>query len=342
MFEMSKQRVTVYVLRPKDRPVLQLQWIDPDTGKRRTKSSGTDDPVRAERARADLEYELNHGLAREPSKMPWMEFRRHYEQEQLATLREGTRKKAGYVFDAFEEFIGDRRLGEITERTLSKYAVSLREKDFKPPTIHGHLAYLRAALNWATDQKLIPAAPNVVMPKLPKKVRIRKIVAEEFERLLAIAPTEDWRAFICTAWYSGMRRNEMLDMTWHGDEGMPWVDVSRNRIWIPAEYNKSDADQWVPLHPELAEILKPFRKARGRLFRLSDSPREVSRKFTRLARRAGLKITLHDLRRSFGSRYAAVVPAQVLQRLMRHADIKTTLEFYTDLDDVLDDAIRKA
>jgi hypothetical protein len=60
----------------------------------------------------------------------------------------------------------------------------------------------------------------------------------------------------------------------------------------------------------------------------------------RLARRAGLKITLHDLRRSFGCRYAAVVPAQVLQRLMRHADIKTTLEFYTDLDNVLDDAIR--
>jgi integrase len=342
MVEMSEQRVTVYVLRPMDRPVLQLQWVDPDTGKRRTKSAGTDDREKAERARSDLEYELNHGLAREPSKMPWMEFRRQYEQEQLATLREGTRKKAGYVFDAFEEFIGDRKLGEITERTISKYAVSLREKGFKPPTIHGHLAYLRAALRWASDQKLISAAPKVVMPKLPKKVKIRKIVAEEFERLAAVAPTEEWRAFICVAWYSGMRRNEMLDLTWHGDGGTPWVDSSRNRIWIPAAYNKSDADQWVPLHPELAEILEPLRQPRGRLFRLSDSPREVSRKFTRMARRVGLKITLHDLRRSFGSRYAAVVPAQVLQRLMRHADIKTTLEFYTDLDDVLEDAIRKA
>jgi hypothetical protein len=37
-----------------------------------------------------------------------------------------------------------------------------------------------------------------------------------------------------------------------------------------------------------------------------------------------------------------VVPAPVPQRLMRHADIKTTLAFYTNVDDVLDEAIRKA
>jgi integrase len=337
-----EKRITVYVLRPKDRPTFQLQWVCPDTGRRKSRSAGTDDAERAERARADLEYELNHGLAREPSKMPWAEFRRQYEVEKLATLREGTRDKAGYVFDSFESFIGDRKLGEVTERTVSKYAVHLREKGLKPPTVHGHLAYLRAALEWAADQKLVPAAPKVVMPKLARKRKIRKIVAEEFERLVAIAPSEPWRALVCTAWYTGMRRNEMLDLHWRGDEGLPWIDFDRGRIWIPAEYNKSDADQWIPLHPELGEILSPLRQDRGRIFRLSDSPREVSRKFGRLARKAGLKITLHDLRRSFGSRYAAVVPAQVLQKLMRHADIKTTLEFYTDLDDVLDEAIKKA
>lgn len=50
----------------------------------------------------------------------------------------------------------------------------------------------------------------------------------------------------------------------------------------------------------------------------------------------------HDMRRSFGSRYAAVVPAPVLQRLMRHSDIKTTLTYYADVDGVLDEAILKA
>src|SRR5262249_51717513 len=82
--------------------------------------------------------------------------------------------------------------------------------------------------------------------------------------------------------------------------------------------------------------LKARRQPHGKLFPLSASPREVSRKFTKLARKAGLKISLHDVRRSFGSRYASVVPAPVLQRLMRHADIKTTLGYYICVDDQLE------
>jgi integrase len=332
----------VWVQRFKDRPHLMLQWFDPETGKRKSRSAKTSDPDKAETKRADLEYELNHGLLSEPSKMPWDTFRKLYEEEKLASARDATRKKAGYVFDAFEELAHPKTLGVITERTVSKYATRLREGGYKAPTIQGHLAYLRAALRWAADQKLIPAAPKVVMPKLPKKKIIRKIVAEQFERLLAVASDDCWAAFLQTAWYTGMRRNEMLDLRWHADGGTPWVDFDKKRIWIPAAYNKSDADQWIPLHPDLAKVLAPRRQERGKLFPLSLSPREVSRKFTRLAKKAGLKITLHDLRRSFGSRYAAVVPAPVLQRLMRHADIKTTLAFYTDVDDVLGEAITKA
>jgi integrase len=339
----SERRVTVYLLRPKDRPTFQLQWIDPVTGRRKTRSAGTTDAERAEQARVDLEYEVNHGLVAEPSKMPWASFRELYEREQLAGLRGGTRSKAATVFDAFEVSIGDRKkLGDITERTVSQHAARLRERGFKAPTVHGHLAYLRAALEWAAAQKLIPDAPKVVMPKLPRKRKIRKIVAEEFERLVSVAPDETWRSFICVAWYTGMRRCEVLDLHWEGDAGMPWVDFDRGKVWIPAEYNKSDADQWIPLHPALAEILQPLRQPRGRLFSISRWPQQVSRRFGALARKAGLKISLHDLRRSFGSRYAAVVPAQVLQRLMRHANIRTTLDYYTDLDDALDEAIRKA
>jgi integrase len=325
-----------------DRRFFKLEWVEPDTGRRRSRSARTADASIAQKARTDLEYELNHGLAREPSKMPWDKFRQVYEDEKLAGAREATRKKAGYVFDSFAEVAHPKNLGVVNERMLSLYTTRLRENGYKPATIRGHLAYLRAALRWAADQKLIPAAPKVVMPKLPKKKIIRKIVAEEFERLLQFAPDDCWAAFLSTAWHTGMRRNEMLDLAWESDSGRPWVDFSQRRIWIPAAYNKSDADQWVPLHPELAAVLALRQQTLGKIFPLSESPREVSRKFTRIARKAGLKITLHDLRRSFGSRYAAVVPAPVLQRLMRHADIKTTLAYYTNVDDVLEEAILKA
>jgi integrase len=338
---MSTDRITVYILDPKDRPFLKLEWVEPETGKRKSRSARTRDPKEAEKARADLEYELNHGLTKEPSKMLWETFRELYEEEKLAGVREATRLKAGYVFDAFAELAHPRNLGAITERTLSKYVVSLRERGNKAATIQGHLAYLRAALRWAADQRLIPVAPKVPQIKVPKKAHIRKIVAEQFELSMEKAPDQHWQAFIATAWYTGMRRCEMLDLTW-ADPDMPRVDFREGKIWIPAACNKAGADQWIPLHPQLVDILKALPDQQGFLFPFRHSPRQVSEKFSKLARRLGLKITLHDLRRSFGSRYAAVVPAPVLQRLMRHASITTTLAYYTNVDDVLEEAILKA
>jgi integrase len=338
---MADRRITVWAQRFKDRKHLVLQWIDPDSGSRKSRSAGTADPALAEKARADLEYELNHGLGQGPSKMPWPQFRKLYEEEKLAGNRQGTRQKAGYVFDSFEELARPKTLGAVTERLLSQYMARLRTDGLKPATIRGHLAYLKAALRWAVGQKLIPAMPNIQLPKVPKKRHIRKITAEEFERLLSKAPSPQWRALLATAWYAGMRRNEMLALTWDCRD-CPHLDFQAKRIIIPAACNKSDEDQWVPLHPQLAEILQTLPRDTAHLFPFRGDPRQVSKRFAKIARTAGLGITLHDLRRSFGSRYASVVPAPVLQRLMRHADIKTTMEYYTNVDDVLDEAIRKA
>ena len=41
--------------------------------------------------------------------------------------------------------------------------------------------------------------------------------------------------------------------------------------------------------------------------------------------------TLHDRRRSYGSRWASKVPSQVLQGMMRHRNINITLEFNAEV-----------
>jgi hypothetical protein len=146
---MAEKRITVYLLKPNDRPFYKLEWVEPGTDRRRSESAKTADPAEAERLRADKEYELNHGLHRDPCKMPWEKFRQTYEEEQLASRRPSTRKKAGYVFDSFAELSRPRTLGDVSERVVSRYATRLRERGCKPATIQGHLAYLRAALRWA-------------------------------------------------------------------------------------------------------------------------------------------------------------------------------------------------
>ena len=71
------------------------------------------------------------------------------------------------------------------------------------------------------------------------------------------------------------------------------------------------------------------------------APIELStKKFGRIAKSATVPgngtdgfCRLHDLRRAFGSRWADKVPAPVLMRLMRHADISTTMTYYVDTED---------
>ena len=61
---------------------------------------------------------------------------------------------------------------------------------------------------------------------------------------------------------------------------------------------------------------------------------------SRIGKKAGVVVnkadgkfaSAHDLRRSFGTRWAKRVMPAVLKRLMRHAAIQTTMSFYVDLD----------
>jgi hypothetical protein len=81
---MDDRNVTVWVQAFKDRQNLVLQWIDPDTRARKSRTSGTADPKKADKARADLQYELNHGRYQEVSKLTWEQFRELFETESLS------------------------------------------------------------------------------------------------------------------------------------------------------------------------------------------------------------------------------------------------------------------
>src|SRR5262249_4643169 len=117
---MSEKRIVVWVQHFGDRDTLMLQWYDPNTGK--SKSAGTCNPLEAEKIRADLEYELNHGLHNEPTRMSWEKFRDLFEQEYVAALRVDTRKVYNNVFNLFEKVCSPKTLRSISERTVSAFA----------------------------------------------------------------------------------------------------------------------------------------------------------------------------------------------------------------------------
>src|SRR5579871_5545775 len=98
---MMDKRITVWVQNYKDRSNLTLMWVDPDTGKRKSKSAETSIPAVAEMKRTELEYELNHGLHQEASRMSWAKFRELFEGEFVSGKRQNTRDNYSETFAVF-------------------------------------------------------------------------------------------------------------------------------------------------------------------------------------------------------------------------------------------------
>jgi integrase len=335
-----------------DRPHLVLQWLDPDTGKRCSRTAGTANPRDAEAARTDLESDLNAGRYREASRMGWDDFREKFEAEYVAGCRPHTRRVYVATFDLFERLCRPARLRSIAEGTLSGFVAAMRREPGRTKgseammesTIKVRLQFLHTALTWAATQKLIPTCPTFPTVKVPRR-KPQAVPAESFERLLAKAPDDQMRAYLLCGWLAGLRLAEALALEWAETDTAPWVDLARNRIVLPALFVKAVEDQWVPLDAELRAALERLPRCRRKVFHFPGrrgvlGPGGVSQIVRALARKAGLRMTMKSLRRGFGCYYAARVPAQALQKLMRHANIKTTVDYYANVDDAVEAAVR--
>jgi integrase len=346
---MPEKRIRVWVQRFKDRPNLILQWHDPFTGTRKSKSAETTIPVVAEMKRTELEYELNHGLHKEASRMSWEKFRELFEAEYVSGKRPNTRKNYSDTLDTFERLCNPHSLRGITGRTISVFVGALRKlpgyggKTMQESTIKIRIQFLRTALNWAVKQKLLPERLHFPTVRPPKR-KPQPVPVESFERLLAKSPDEQTRVFLLCAWLAGLRLNEAVALEREATDDAPYI--GHDRIVFPAGFVKAVEDQWVPLDDDLADALAGLPVRGKRVFRFVDAggrvvdKSSVSSRVVAIAKAAGVRLTYKSLRRGFGCYWAARVPAQVLQKLMRHANIKVTMDYYANVDEAAMEAIK--
>ena len=187
----------------------------------------------------------------------------------------------------------------------------------------------------------------------------RPITAEEFERMLAVIPSvvgpdhaPDWERYLLGLNASGLRLEESLNLRWE-DDGRIRPRFAEGRLpvlVIPAEYEKGFMDREHPMAPEFASMLQEgsLAQRKGFVFRLNGrghsggrlQANAVSKIVSDIDKAAGVKVytnprtgkvkftSAHDLRRTFGERWAArLMPVQSME-LMRHKNIETTLRYY--------------
>ena len=375
--------IKVWVMEYAGRPNFHLQWKDPVTQRRKTKATKIPRTGKArerkcaDREARELENKLAAGEAVIPSRFSWEEFRRRYEAEVIPGLAVRTAEKISSVFDRFEVEIAPQRLWDVDEKRLSAFVSKLRQGApakpkpgcKKPPkeertgqlaesTIAGHLAHLKAALNWAKDQKLlpqVPAFPKLKRAKISKGAKVmrgRPITTEEFERMLGqtkevvgAAEADDWTFYLSGLWASGLRLTESLELYWDREDKLhPLLSGRYPMLRIPAELEKGHKERLLPMAPEFARLLETVleKDRTGPVFKLSRmdgrpgqaNKDRVSKIISKIGAKAKVKVdakktaSAHDLRRAFGERWAArLMPAQLME-LMRHESIDTTLSYY--------------
>lgn len=164
-------------------------------------------------------------------------------------------------------------------------------------------------------------------------------------------PDELWRAYLLCGWWAGLRLSEARELRWEESTDLPWIDLAKNRIVLPAGFVKAGRDQSVPLHPVLRQALATLPRTGPEVFpfRYRTKPGRMTRSavtsFVRdLAKQAGVRLSYQKLRKGFGCRVAKLLGkgrAPILHELMRHSSMQITMDFYANVDDVLQEAIEE-
>ncbi|MEZ6038905.1 MAG: tyrosine-type recombinase/integrase [Planctomycetaceae bacterium] len=348
------------------RKFLYLRYTDPLTNKRIEKSAGTSNKRQAQKLAGEWQKEIETGTATDRSRLTWEEFRESYQALHGQSLSSETQTRIDVVFNSFEGIIGAHRLASVTSQHIVKWQATLRTEGKSEHTIASYTGHLKAAFNWAVQQALLQKSPVIKKPKrasTSEAMKGRPITSEEFDRLIEqvkepyMKPCQHagWKQLLTGLWWSGLRLEESLNLYWDRLDRIS-IDLSSGRplLRIPAEMEKGNRDRLYPVATEFAEMILavPEKERHGAFFTVvsksatpySRSRHRIGKIIATLGRKAGIVTKVdpksgeksfasaHDLRRSFGERWAKRVEAPFLQKMMRHSAISTTLRYYASRD----------
>ncbi len=194
------------------------------------------------------------------------------------------------------------KIDKITEGIIESYKLKKlsepsprrKNQNIKPATVNREITCLKCIFNRAIKHNRLKVNPISKVKKLKENnVRMRILTQEEFEKLFNACPFH-LKPIVITAYYTGMRRGEIINLTWAN------IDLKKGFIKLSADMTKTAMARSVPLHPRVKAILKRLPKAihTDRVFLYRNNPfTEIKRAFTSACKHAGIKdFTFHDLR----------------------------------------------
>ncbi len=251
-------------------------------------------------------------------------------QAKQGTRREGTLK--GYRWQ-IEKYSGDWLkipLGEIASDDVMKRHRKLT-MDAGPVSADNWAGTFRTLWNFAEDMEIVSGRNPVDILKRQrllngKPVRDRIVPLDKVpDFLLKVDETENivQREYIRFLLFTALRRNEAANLR--------WADIRDDCVHVSAERNKSKRDFAIPLSSSALAAIEPL--PRGDWVFPADSASGHIEDPRKALKRTGYGVSCHDLRRTWGSAAAFVIPDAIRKRLLNHAPTNVTERSYTVLND---------
>ncbi|WPX08230.1 tyrosine-type recombinase/integrase [Anaerocellum danielii] len=282
------------------------------------------------------------------------------------TLRPSTfQDYEGIINNHIVPSVGNYKLKDLRPEHLQALYNSKCESGLSYSTIKHIHVILHSALDQALKNGLVVrnVSEATTLPKAKDKKEIRVLSLEEQKRFIAALEGERLRPAFLLALASGVRLGELLALKWdcvNLKEGTITVKRSLKRIKtydknLPTktmlafqEPKTASGIRTIPIPPAIVEELKEHRKRQleeklkaGNLYEDNNlvfatelgtpiEPRNFLRTFYRIIKRANLDVNFHALRHTYATRLLeANEHPKVVQELLGHKDISTTLNIYS-------------
>jgi integrase len=338
-------------------------FTDPQNGKRKEKRKYGENKTEANKLRLELVREIERGktihadeaAAVKPDKLRFADLARRYEEARLIPARYvGETKVAGMrntgtpklFLSVLNDHFGHKLVREITHADIEAFKIKRFDTPTRPTrsnqtgqrtiaSVNRELECLRTVLRFAERQGWLARNPfNVGTPLINKAAetkRERVMSVDEERRLLsACAPEADngarlhLRPIIIAAVDTGLRRGELLKMTWgdvefdHATKG-GWLRVRA----INAKTGKARiAAMTQRLYDELVLLWGDSKDLNTRVFGITNHFRRAWNSACKRAKITGLRF--HDLRATFATRaIQAGMPEFEVMKITGHTQKET-------------------
>jgi integrase len=245
-------------------------------------------------------------------------------------------------------------LAMLTSKLLSDFQEKKKEEGYSNRTVNILLGIIRKIINHNCTDKQVKRLWNSLDVQFPKSLKENTkqhafLTFDEFDALLPCFKNEMTRLRAVIMRYTGMRPAEAAYLTWTDiNFELRKVKIQGKKInkyeWKP----KDSEERTIPLSDEAYEALRILYKKRNStsiwVFSNTDKPIiDMDRALATAARSAGIKkkVSPNILRHTFATlQLASGADIRSIQKIMGHADIRTTMKYLDAIDENLIKAVK--